>query len=542
MNPYGNSDITANTENDLASRDWDDVIDFRTTIFVLIAWWREIVLGVFLAAIMGGAVIAALGAVLPRYEASISVVPIYDTTRSEYNPDGQTSALLGIVHHEFVAKRVLERLRLDGSLEDERYTADMLLKAISAKQGVAAHHARGNQGNLIRIDAEADSPKKAAAIVSAWAEEYVIEMNRLYAQEPSATIDEIRLEIDRATDSLEDAQRGLEQMGKRNNIDRLKRQIQRNRRNIRKLHDIRNRIVAALLDRHVDSQFDLLDQYYDIRLRLNELLGVAESLRAQIEGGSEAGAASNELAIMLFKVHAYTVTGDLPNKLEIDFGNTRTAHANVADQSADMDAVIAALRDRIDRVNQDIARQSHSLSTRLLNIGEAEGGDLPIQSREEKAQGAPDFSSRSLLRLPEPKDYSDMDEGSFMRHLEDMEDRTRLLEVQLEAERFNKNRLEQVRNRRHSYLEDLRSEYDKMALQSTIGRPLLRLESSIATEGESLWPSPVLVAAVGGVAGLLVIVLFVFSANALGVQPFLGKPRAGSSVPATSATRSAPSQ
>ena len=518
-----NSDVSANTEKDLASRDWDDEINLQKVVSVVAAWWREIVLGVFLAAIMGGVAINVLEIVLPRYEASTNVVIIHDATRSDRNPVGQRAALVGLIHHESVAKRVLERLRLDGLLEESRYTAEMLFKAISAELVTVGSVARQNQSDLIRINAKGDSLEKAMAIANAWTEEYMIEINRQHEQESLVTTDKIQTSIDRTLNSLEDAQRELEQMIRESRIDQIKRQIQINKWNIRQLHDIRHRVVATMLHRQVDSQLDLLDQHYDIQLRLNELLGVAESLRAQIESSGEAGAASNELAIMLFKVHAYAVTGDLPNKLEIGFDNTRTAYANVADQIADMDAVIAALRDRIDRINRDIARQSNSLPTRLLNIEVAEEGDLPIQFREEEAQGAPDFSSGSLLQFPELKDYTELDEGLLMRHIEKIEDRTRLLEMQLEAQIFKRDNLARVRNRARSHLDNLLNENDKMILENTISRPVLRLASSAATEGESLWPSTSRIAAASGAAGLLVVVLLVFFMHSLGVRPFLKK-------------------
>ena len=59
--------------------------------------------------------------------------------------------------------------------------------------------------------------------------------------------------------------------------------------------------------------------------------------------------------------------------------------------------------------------------------------------------------------------------------------------------------------------------------QSDLIRIRAEADSSAATEGESLWPSTVLVAAVSGVAGLLVMTLLVFSMNSLGVRPFLKK-------------------
>ena len=62
-------DVNPNTEKDPAGQDWDDVVGLRNIVFVVAAWWREIVLGVFLAAVMGGMVSVALDAVLPRYDA-----------------------------------------------------------------------------------------------------------------------------------------------------------------------------------------------------------------------------------------------------------------------------------------------------------------------------------------------------------------------------------------------------------------------------------------------------------------------------------------
>ena len=57
-----NPDINANTEKDLTSQDWDNEIDLRKAVSVVATWWREIVLGTFLAAIMGGVVTVSCGA------------------------------------------------------------------------------------------------------------------------------------------------------------------------------------------------------------------------------------------------------------------------------------------------------------------------------------------------------------------------------------------------------------------------------------------------------------------------------------------------
>lgn len=515
-----NPDINPSTEKDPAGhgQDWDDVIGFRDTLFVVAAWWREIALGVFLAAVMGGMVSMALEAILPRYDASTNVAIVYDATRSERNLEGQRAALVALVHHKSVANKVLERL--DGFSGKSSYTAEALFKLVSAELVTSRSLAGRNQGDLIRIRVETDSLEKAVAIADLWTEEYMLEINRQYEDEPLSSMSKLRATVVEATESYEYAQRALEEAMSESKIDPLKRQLQTSKASIIKMYNVRDKIAIALLDRRINDHLDLLDQYYDTRLRLNELLGTAESLRVQIESGGEAGAASNELAIMLFKVHAYAVMDDLPNKLEIGLDDARTAHANAADQSVDMDAVIAALKDRIARISQDIAHQSNSLSTHLL-IEEAEE-DLSTHYHEEKAQDAPDSPSRNLmLRFLEMSGYSDANEGLMMRHIEELEDRTRLLEMQLEVETAKLRDLENTRNQARSHLESLLEENDRMILETSISRPMLRLASSAATAGESLWPSPVLVAAVSGVAGLLVMLLFAFWMNSMYVRPFL---------------------
>ena len=246
-----NPDVNTNTEKDLTSQDWDDEINLQKAVFGVAAWWREIVLGAFLAAIMGGVVVAAMKAILPRYEASTNVAIIQDATRSDRNPEGQRAALVGLIHHESVAKTVFERLRSGGLLEENEYTADELFKAISAELVTIGSLARQNQSDLIRISAEADSPEKAMAIANAWTEEYMIEINRQYDQEPLSSMVKIQTRIDEAVESYEDAQRDLEEAIREDQADRMKRQIQINRWNIRKLHDIRDKIVATLLDRQI---------------------------------------------------------------------------------------------------------------------------------------------------------------------------------------------------------------------------------------------------------------------------------------------------
>lgn len=515
-----NPDINPNMKKDPTGQSLVDGIDLRTIFSAMAAWWREITLGAFLAAVMGVMVIVVLGAVWPRYDASANVVIIRDTTQSDRDLEGQQSVLMGLIHQESVAKRVLERLRSDEFLGENQYTLSTLFRAISAEFVIVGSLARERRSSLIRIRAEAGSVEKALALANTWAEEYVLEINRQNEQEMLDLIAKSEENLGEAISSYDDAQRELEEAIRDSNVNWIQGKIDTSKSNIEQLSDIQNKIARTLIEGHIDSHIDLLDQYRDIHLRLNELLGVAESLRAQVESGGETGAASNVLAIVLFKAHAYAVTGALPNKLEIGLDNIPTAHANVADQSADMDAVIAALKDRIDRINQDILRQTNSLSARML-IEDMED-DPPIQSLQERTQDVPNFAPWNLpLQFLKLEDYSHDSKRPLMRHVEKIGKGLSLLQMQLEVENSKVHNLKERRDLAHSYLQNILTEKDRVRLELSISQPILRLASPATTDGVSLWPSPVPVAAVSGVAGLLVMLLFAFWMDSIDVRPFL---------------------
>ena len=524
MDPKRNPGIDANTgdtEKDPADRGWDDEVDFRNAVSVMAAWWREIVLGGVLVAIMGGAVTAALEAASPRYEASADVAiasylgkaasDVHGATQMDRNPEDRHRAMLvGLIHHGSVGKKVSERLESDWplALEDGRYIADELYGAISAELVTVGSLSKQTESNLLRISARADSPEKAVVLANIWAEEYIMEMNRKNRELQAITMEEIKIRIDERYEIYKDTQRELEEFIGDNRIVQMEHQLDVYGKIKEQVHDLR----ASILDEHISHQIDLLGQYYDTRLRLTELLRTAESLHAQIASGGDAGAASNELAIMLFKARVYAAADDLPNQLEIDFDNTHTAHADAAGQSDDMEAVIAALKIRLDRLNRDIAHQGSSLPSRLLNIGVADEDGLPaIQPRGEKTQDAPDNYMHVF----------GMGDGRLIRYMELIDEKIQLLETKLETEKFKEDDLKRIRDQALSSWTEIMRENENMLLEDTASRPILHLVSPATGNMKSLWPSSLSVAMVSGTTGLLVMVLLVFLMNLLGVRPFL---------------------
>lgn len=520
-----NPDINANTEKDLTSQDWDDEIDLQKAVFVAATWWREIVLGVFLAAIMGGVVTAALEVVLPRYEASTNVAILHDSGQADRSPEGRRASLVGLIHHTSVEKRVLERLQSDWP-EDSQYVTADLFKAISIELVTAGSLAKQGQSDLLRISAKSDSPESAMILANTWTEEYIIEMNEQNSEIPSISADKFQTGIREALVLYEDAQDDLEVFVNENKITHLTQQIGVNSAILEELHNLQQKTSVDIFNRKINHQLGLLDQYYNTRLRLIEMLEAAESLHAQIVSGGDAGVASNELAIMMFKVHAYTTMDSLPD-IEVDFGDTRTAHANAAGQSADMEAVIAALKDRLDRINRNITHQSDGISSMRLNVGVVDEEDLSvIQPHEEKTHDAADVPVEDFPQLHRLKDYLpviSMDESQLARYIIMIDEKIRSLQTELESEDFKRYNLIKKRNQARSNWETIMENDEELQLSEIASRPALRLVSSATTRKKSLWPSPVSVAAVSGVVGSLIMVSLAFSMNSVGVRPFLKK-------------------
>ena len=111
------SGINTNTmEGDPSGQDGYEGVALRNYALVLVAWWREIVLGAVLVAAAGAGAVLALNVVLPRYETTADVAIIHrdsavsidqtfravseQTTRARRRDlSSQRAALVGLVHH-----------------------------------------------------------------------------------------------------------------------------------------------------------------------------------------------------------------------------------------------------------------------------------------------------------------------------------------------------------------------------------------------------------------------------------------------------------
>ncbi len=412
----------------VATEAWvEDEIDLREYILVLARWWREIVAITLLTVVAAVLAVLLMRLVLPpEYEATavVAIAPVRSQVTFEErfltlspedlqglaaNQNARRQALLGLVKTGAVAQAVIDRLG-DMLSEEERLPAN-LLEMVQAE--LAAQDNRRAESDLIQIQATADSPQKAAAIATAWAEEYVRHVNTLYGQLPPDLVSSVEQQLDDAQQAYEQAQQELERFLAENRLDQLQRQIEEKRAVIENLYqsrqtaltslvnaelEARQQIIAAYInalatnqvlafnkeqeakrrlfsaladadtqaklavfDQQVKDRIETLSQHYAERRKLVRLLEDAQALRRQTEQGGAASVASNGLALLLLKAQVYATSAGLPGDLQVAVDTLAAPPQDPAAQLADLDALIQAIETRMTQLDVTIAAESRTL-------------------------------------------------------------------------------------------------------------------------------------------------------------------------------------
>ena len=406
----------------------EDEIDLREYVLVLARWWREIVaITLLTVAVAVVGVLATRSMLPPQYEATavVAIAPVRSQVTFEErfltlspedlqdlaaNQSARRQALLGLVKTGAVAQAVIDRLGDDILAEEER-TPAVLLGMVQAE--LAAQDNRRAESDLIQIRAVADSPQKAAAIATAWAEEYVDHVNTLYGQLPPDLLASVQQQLAEAQGTYEQAQQELERFLGENRLDQLQRRIQEKQAIIESLYQSRqtaltslvdaelkarqqiiaayidalatNEVLAftkeqeakrklfsaladadiqaklAVFDQQVQDRIQTLAQHYAERRRLARLLEDAQALRRQTEQGGGASVASNGLALLLLKAQAYASSTGLPGDLQVAVDALAAPAPDPAAQLADLDALIQAIETRTAQLEVAIAAESQAL-------------------------------------------------------------------------------------------------------------------------------------------------------------------------------------
>ena len=493
---------------------------------VLGMWWREIVFGTVLLAVAGGVAILTLEVVVPRYEASADVAIIQTETDVSFDDRfkavggtqrrrvgdmrARRAAFVGLVENGNIATEVARRIEWpeeDRDLEDGTRVAK-LMTSVSGRLVTIGAVTRNNQSNLIRITATAGSPKMAAAIADAWVKEYVSEVNRLYERVPQKVIDTIRTELQQTLKTYEKSQAVLENFMANNQLFRLDSQITANNETIANLYSIWQSGFDAILNKSLKTNIKILEEIYNEKAKLAKLQDAAITLRTQIEAAGDAGLVSNGTAIQLLKFQIFTSKDAMPDDLEIRFDHADRAHTDVSAQKADINAVIASLRDGIKEADRNSSELSQKLTRRFTEVEELAvmrgGFENPASSslNSELQQNITEISSRVMYAISE------------------ISNQNQDLEAKKEALAAHRQKLENSRDLARSTYETLRNEEIELQLTAAAAPSVVRLASLAVLPEDSAWPSPALVALSAGVVGLPVMTFLAFFVNFLGIRPF----------------------
>ena len=512
-------------------------------VLVLVAWWREIVLGAVLSAVGSGALILAIQVILPMYKSSSDVAVVRMTSNVALDKKFSTgattddtkrlrmraveatakrAALLGLVRSGNVAQAVSERL--SEQLDEKEAHPARLIEEIDAELVTVGTLSPRNTSNLIRITASADSPEKAAAIASAWAEEYVDHVNRLYRHTPSDQLDSIVAELEKTRESHDAAQKKLETFIANSNVGQLNRWIEAKHNLVVNLRDLWNDMVdVQMLTMRkaqenktetvrllIESREDMLSESYVTRRRLEHMLNNAMDIRSQIEKGHQTSVASNALALMMLKTEAYASSARLLSALEVNFDNVVGNNGDETDQLTDVNALIATLQDRMEKVDLDIEKYEKLLSSYITTT-----------------TTTTTTNESSLLSLDDMETQFTVEDTNnpLARLINKLEREIQLLRAESEAVSARLAVLVQNRDVHRSALETLENEIVELKLAMSAVTSEVRLASRALVPVDSAYPSTPLIAVLGGIVGLLAAVCFAFFANSQGMYPLLEQRR-----------------
>ena len=537
----------------------EDTVPLTNYVLVLVAWWREIVLGTFLVAIGCGIALLAVRTFLPRYDASSYVTILRVTSNVAIDKrfstgataDDQASSrrrglternarragLVGLVRSGNVARAVAERL--SGKLDKKYVSAARLLERIDAELVTVGTLSMRNSSDLIRITARADSPEASAFIADAWAEEYVDEVNRLYRHTPANQLELILTEMQRTQEAYDVAQKELETFLVNSNVEKLNSILVSKQEAATHLHAFqRETFKKALFSREqnlerrtyavnlsTEAERERLETSYALRKEAGRLLENAVDFRAQIEAEETENPISDLLPLIMLKASVYTPSNDLSKSLEIDFGDLTQSPVDNASILAEIDQLILILKNRIEAHTSSITTQSE----KLLNFAESDIGRMfedGSGNRIGHDNGSPSSRGSSWLLRRAGFIVTENSSAPFQDIIDDLEDQIQSLKAEIETANATRENLVQNRDVHRATLETLRNEVAELKLAMAAFTSEVRVASLALVPAAPTYPSMWLISGLGWVAGLVATVSLAFSLNFAQIPPPLGKRRA----------------
>ncbi len=404
-------------------------IDLKKYVDIVTSRWRLLLTSVVIASILGG----LIGVIVPpTYEATATIALVKTATQVEFDEriktvtqgesnvattaDTRRATFVGLVENAAIANTIAKQL--DTSLTDEEKNPARLLEKINA--------AASGRGDLVLIQVRDPNPQKAAAIATAWAQEYERFVNNLYAGAPAEYSTSIDNEYQRAVQGFNQAQTAFEGFIKSSQIDSLQRAISETQQLLdtlqlgkqvaltsviseqlkvnseiisaylgaqsanrlvafRKEQEGRRELVEAYLtalnlarvrviSEQVNSDLSLLGTLQNTKARVRQFTGDATAMRDQVQQGGDAAVQSNSIALSLLKSQVFALNLPLSNTIQLQLlPSTSTITAN--ELLIDLDGLVASLKGREKSLTEEI----RSVSDRLLS---GSGYDLDVSKTD----------------------------------------------------------------------------------------------------------------------------------------------------------------
>jgi uncharacterized protein involved in exopolysaccharide biosynthesis len=385
---------------------YEDTIDLRPYIKAIFArWWLIVLCAIF----AGGAAFAFSILRTPMYEATARVVTLRSQAEISLGSNIETmtegdinlaeavqgmserrlaqrlNSMAGLVQNGAIAQQV--SAELEGELtEEERDPSELLTHVEGQVLELASGEFTGSDTILINV--EYDDPEKASAIANAWARNYETYVNQIYGEasvapftDISSQVVEAEAEYDTARDAL------LAFLEEQYDVVELQRQIEEEQGIIIALRTGRQTAISALVNEDVKTKQALITAYFEEdvndlifalsrKQKLDNLLTEARLMRAQLDEGEDLSAASTGLSLLALKSQVFSAVKGLPFgtlDLQVDSIANLNSQQGADAQIADLDALIAAMKEEVAALEAFIAKQAANLDTTQLRgrTGEA---------------------------------------------------------------------------------------------------------------------------------------------------------------------------
>jgi uncharacterized protein involved in exopolysaccharide biosynthesis len=205
-------------------------------------------------------------------------------------------------------------------------------------------------GDLILIQVGHTDPVIAADIANAWAEQYSGHVNSIYGAAGLSNWESLTEQETSARQGYEAAQSRLEAFVANNRLATLQREIEARQALLDTYQSARTALQTQPVNLQLNSEQQVLADYYQDLRRIERWLADAHSLRSQVEARSNSTAFNLGNLLALVALQNRIFDSSVPVDLQIDLTTGAVDPVPVAD----VDAIIAVLEERRDITNAQI--------------------------------------------------------------------------------------------------------------------------------------------------------------------------------------------